>query len=129
MGHHPGSLAHERGMLWIGNAMSIERGLEVLVDTARERGVAGDAVLRDQLASLYIDGQAMKLMGYRGFSKVAKGQSSPEHSVLKLFSSEIERRLYLTGIEAMGTAAVDNDVQGPLSAGWRGGPWATHEPR
>src|SRR3954451_5249725 len=55
-----GSLAHERGMLWIGNAMSIERGIETLTATMHERGVAGDAVLRDQLASLYIDGQAMK---------------------------------------------------------------------
>src|SRR4051795_9665420 len=48
-----GSLAHERGMLWIGNAMSIERGTEALVESLQERGLADDAVVRDSLASLY----------------------------------------------------------------------------
>src|SRR5437763_5204848 len=56
-----GSLAHERGMLWIGNAMSIERGVELLVRDLDERGLAADDVLRDQVAALYLDGQAMKL--------------------------------------------------------------------
>ena len=50
-------------MLWIGNAMSIERGVEMLVHTLHERGLDGDDVVRDRVASLYIDGQAMKLMG------------------------------------------------------------------
>ena len=119
-----GSLGHERGMLWIGTAMAIERGLESLIHTAREQGVAGDAVLRDQIAALYIDGQAVKFMGYRGFAKVARGEVSREHAVLKLFSSETERRLYLTGMEAMGEAAVDNGLRGPLWNGWRTGSWA-----
>jgi len=41
---------------------------------------------------------------------------------LKLFSSETERRLYLTGMEALGADAVDMDRPGP--AGWRQGSWA-----
>ena len=119
-----GSLAHERGMLWIGNAMSIERALEVLAREAGARGVADDPVFRDAYAAAYIDGQAMKLMGYRGFAKLAKGRTAPEQSALKLFSSEIERRIYLLGTDALGDAAVDVDLRGPLWSGWRPGSWA-----
>ena len=119
-----GSLGHERGMLWIGNAMSIERSLEALVADAKARGFAADPVFRDELASVYVDAQAMKLMGYRGFAKFARGQVSPEQSVLKLFSSEIERRCYLLAAEWFGEAAVDVDIEGPQWNGWRVGSWA-----
>src|SRR5204863_9852762 len=108
-----GSLAHERAMLWIGNAMSIERAIETLVASAHEMGYADDPVVRDRIAALYVDGQAMKLMGYRGFAKAARGHASPEHSVLKLLSSEVEREVYLAGTEAVGRAAIDNDLSGP----------------
>ena len=123
-----GSLAHERGMLWIGNAYSIERGIDTLIELGRTRvahgaKVADDPRFRDQVAALYVDGQAMKLMGYKGFAKFAKGQASPEHSVLKLFSSEIERRLYLTGVEWLGPAAIDLSIPGPTV--WREGSWGT----
>jgi alkylation response protein AidB-like acyl-CoA dehydrogenase len=120
-----GSLAHERGMLWIGNAMSIERALEALVEQARASGIDGDQVVRDRIARLFVDGQAMKLMGYRAFAKFARGHASPEQSLLKLFSSEIEREVYLTATEALGPAGVDLDVVGPLWNAWRPGSWIT----
>ena len=50
-----------------------------------------------------------------------RGQPNPEHTILKLFSSEVEQASYLTGQEAMGTAGVLLDVPGP--AGWREGAW------
>src|SRR5438046_1806745 len=67
-----GSLAHERGMLWIGNASNVEGGVNQLVDLGRVLGLAGDSRFCDQVASLYIDSQAVKLMGYRGFAKFAR---------------------------------------------------------
>ena len=106
-----GSLAHERAMLWIQNGSSLQRSVDVLIRTAKQTG-AGERV-KDQVAALYIDAQAMMLMGYRGFSKYAKGKSSPEHSILKLFGSETQRRLFLTGMEMVGQDAVDNDTRGP----------------
>ncbi len=118
-----GSLAHERGMMWIGNASNIENGVQQLVELGRELGLAGDSRFCDLVASLYIDSQAVKLMGYRGFTKFARGQQATEHTLLKLFSSETERRLYLTGIEAQGADGVDLDRPGPM--GWREGAWAT----
>ena len=119
-----GSLAHERGMLWIGNATSIERSLGLLKRAAHDHGFADDPVFRDVYAQLCVDGEAMKLMGYRGFAKFAKGQTAPEQSVLKLFSSEIERRLLLVAAEALGPAAVDLDVLGPQWSGFRDGSWS-----
>jgi alkylation response protein AidB-like acyl-CoA dehydrogenase len=119
-----GSLAHERGMLWIGNAMGIERNLEALGRAAVERGFVDDPLFRDTYASAFIDGQAMKLMGYRGFAETARGGTSPVQSVLKLFSSEIEKRVYLLGAESLGEAAIDVDVAGPNWNGWRAGSWA-----
>src|SRR5438270_128584 len=108
-----GSLAHERGMLWIGNVSSVERGVDQLVELGRELGLGGDARFRDQVAQLYVDGQAMKLMGYRGFAKFAKGETAVEHMLLKLFSSETERSLYLTGMEALGADGIDTGRAGP----------------
>jgi alkylation response protein AidB-like acyl-CoA dehydrogenase len=117
-----GSLAHERGMLWIGNASDIENGVGKLVELGRELGLDQDSRFCDQVAALYIDSQAIKLMGYRGFNKFTRGQPATEHMLLKLFSSETERRLYLTGMEALGTDGVDIDRPGP--SGWREGAWS-----
>jgi alkylation response protein AidB-like acyl-CoA dehydrogenase len=42
--------------------------------------------------------------------------------MLKLYSSEVERRLYLTGVEALGPEAIDTSILGPRT--WREGSWA-----
>jgi alkylation response protein AidB-like acyl-CoA dehydrogenase len=118
-----GSLSHERGMLWIGNAHSVQRGVEELMELGRGRGAADDPVFRDRVASLVIDSHAITLLGYRGFGKFSRGQASPEHLMLKLYTSEVERRLYLTGVEALGPDAMDTSILGP--GGWREGSWAT----
>ena len=120
-----GSLAHERAMLWIDYAYSAQRAVQALVelgdnDNARGR-IGDDPRYRDQVASLFVDAQAMLFLGYRGFAKFMRGQSSPEHSLLKLFGSETVQRAMLIGTEALGAAAVDTDRSGPPL--WRSGPW------
>ena len=119
-----GSLGHERSMLWITNAYMIDRGLETLIELGHETGESADPVWRDQVARLAIDAQAIKLLGYRGFAKAARGERADELSLLKLYSSEVERKLYLTGAETLGPDAVDLDRSGP-STFWRGGAWVT----
>jgi alkylation response protein AidB-like acyl-CoA dehydrogenase len=109
-----GSLAHERGMVWLSAAARLDRTLEYLRGLARERGPDGRrigdvATFRDALASLYVDAQAMWFMGYRGFGKVARGEVSPEHSVLKLFASEIRQRAARLATEVQGVDALDVD--------------------
>jgi len=112
-----GSLAHERGMMWLSSAAQLDGNLERMFRLARERGPDGkrigeDAVFRDALASLYVDAQAIWFMGYRGFAKFAKGNISPEHSVLKLFGSEVAQRAARVASEAQGVDALEVDFHG-----------------
>jgi len=112
-----GSLAHERGMMWLASARRLEGTLERLFELAREEGPDGrrigeSASFRDTVARLYVDAQAMWFMGYRGFAKAARGRVSPEHSVLKLFGSEIAQRAARLATEALGVDALAVDFQG-----------------
>ena len=114
-----GSLAHERAMLWVQNAHNIAVAADALVALAKERGA--DDRTRDLVAGFWLDAQAMMLMGYRGFAKYAKGKSSPEHSILKLFGTETQRRLALAGAELLGADAVDQSIAAPTVV--RSGSW------
>jgi alkylation response protein AidB-like acyl-CoA dehydrogenase len=110
-----GSLAHERGMVWLSGAAHLDDTLARLFELARERGPDGrrigeSATFREELASIYVDAQAMWFMGYRGFAKFAKGNISPEHSLLKLFGSEISQRATLLATEAQGVDALDFEL-------------------
>ncbi len=118
-----GSLAHERGMLWISNSARMEARIEELVELGKQPGVAGepigqDSLYRDQVAALYIEAQALKFMGYRGFGKFARGEASPEHSTLKLLGSELEQRMCLLALDTLGPRALDVTHD----TGWFGGP-------
>jgi alkylation response protein AidB-like acyl-CoA dehydrogenase len=106
------SLAHERGMLWLSQSTRLEKRLEALVALGGrptpDGGRLGDnAHFRDQVAAVYVDAQALKFMGYRGFGKFARGESAPEHSTLKLLGSEIDQRLALLAFETVGPSALD----------------------
>jgi alkylation response protein AidB-like acyl-CoA dehydrogenase len=112
-----GSLAHERGMMWLSAAVRLDGTIERLVELGREPGPDGrrlgeSSSFRDTVASLYVDSQAMWFMGYRGFAKFARGQVSPEHSVLKLFGSEINQRATLFATEALGGDGLDVEFEG-----------------
>lgn len=107
-----GSLAHERGMMWLASARRLDGLLERLRELARRTGPDGRRIgesetFRDAVASLYVDAQAMWFMGYRGFAKFARGEAAPEHSVLKLFGSEIAQRATRLATEALGADALD----------------------
>jgi alkylation response protein AidB-like acyl-CoA dehydrogenase len=119
-----GSLAHERGMLWINEATSIERFVEQVVETATKplpggRRLADDAVIRDTIARAYVQSQALKLLGYQGFAKLAKGHPAPEHKVLKLMGSELRRGLALDIAEALGPLGTDLDRHDAPAVGRR----------
>jgi alkylation response protein AidB-like acyl-CoA dehydrogenase len=109
-----GSLAHERGMLWISESTNLEKMLQRVVATATSplpggRRLDDDPMFRDTVARAYVQSQALRLLGYRGFAKFAKGESSPEHSVLKLLGSELRRNLALDVGEALGALGTDLD--------------------
>jgi alkylation response protein AidB-like acyl-CoA dehydrogenase len=122
-----GSLAHERAMLWIGNTTNLQRSVDALIEMGDRPGADGrplkeDPRFRDDVARLYLDGQAAMFIGYRGFAKTAAGKDAPEHLILKLFTSESERELDLIAMEALGPDGIDQSIPGlPIV---RPGSWA-----
>ncbi len=107
-----GSLAHERGALWVEGVMAAQRGVEDLVALARERGVDGDAVVRRRIAELTCRVLSLKAMGYKGFASFAQGSSAPEHSFMKLANSELRQAIFECGMDLQGVdlATLDPDA-------------------
>ncbi|MFP5380167.1 MAG: acyl-CoA dehydrogenase family protein, partial [Vicinamibacteria bacterium] len=83
-----------------------QRDLDHLVAVARRHGMTDDAAVRDRIADLHT-----RVEGYRGhalrtLARLADGESlGPEASVTKLLWSELERDLYETTRELLGTEA------------------------
>ncbi|HEU5301547.1 MAG TPA: acyl-CoA dehydrogenase family protein [Acidimicrobiia bacterium] len=120
------SLGHERAMLWIDLAHDLQRGLDALVAMGGRPGPDGrplreDQRFREAIARFHVDSQALRLMGYRGFSKFMRGRAAPEHSLLKLYGSEALQQMLLTASEFLGPDALDTSLRGPRM--WREGAW------
>jgi alkylation response protein AidB-like acyl-CoA dehydrogenase len=106
-----GSLAHERGGLWVDGVSAAQRGVDGLVDLARRRGLDGDPVARRRIAELAAEVSSLRSLGYKGFAGFAQGSSAPEHSFMKLATSELRREIYGYGMDLQGAyaAVVDPD--------------------
>ena len=110
-------------MLWITNVSRMERTLDGLVRVAQHpasgadgRTLGDDPRLAEAIGRLATDTMAMRCIGYRGFAKSTRGAMSPEHVVLKLFSSEAEQRACLLAQEALGTEGLDVEGPGPYGS-------------
>ena len=100
------------------NVSKMERTLKALVRVAaRPDGHGGtlgdDPRLAEAIGRLATDTEAMRCLGYRGFAKASRGEMSPEHMVLKLFTSEAEQRATQLGQVALGLEGLDLDGPGP----------------
>jgi alkylation response protein AidB-like acyl-CoA dehydrogenase len=104
-----GSLAHERGALWVEGVFGSMRALEGVVAVAKQRGVDRDPVVRRKIGDLYERTATLRALGYKGFSSFAQGSSAPEHSFMKLSTSELRKELYLMAMDLQGawSAAID----------------------
>lgn len=101
-----GSLAHERGGLWLQSVALVQQALDDLVSLARERGMDHDAGVRRQIASAYERVASLRALGYKGFASFAQGSSAPEHSFLKLATSELGKELHELGMQLEGPFGV-----------------------
>ena len=143
-----GSLRHERAMLWVMNVSTFERQVEGLRRMGARPDGAGrtlgdDPRFAEAFAELAMDAQAMRCLGYRGFAKATRGEVPAEHMILKLYTSESDRRAAQLGTEVQGAGALDLDGVGPnrwddfdhahfgdraldpaLTAPFADGPWA-----
>lgn len=97
-----GSLAHERGMVWLRSVQELESQVDRLVTQAprllARMGPLERAVIADQVAGAYVDALAGRALGYRGFAKLVRGGSAPEQALMKVFCSEAVRNASQVGI-------------------------------
>jgi alkylation response protein AidB-like acyl-CoA dehydrogenase len=102
------TLLHERGTLGFSLTARLETLLRRLVETARTTrpdGVrpADDPLVRDQVAALAIDLQALRFTNYRALTTLVKtGAPGPEGSIAKLHWSEANQRLTKLAIDILG---------------------------
>ncbi len=112
-----GSLAHERGMVWLSNVLSVELAMSQLFEQAPSllRALSADerAVASDKIVQLQIDTVAARALGYRGFAKLVRGGDAPEQALMKLFATELRQNVALVAAEIEGVDAID---AGPLVA-------------
>lgn len=98
-----GSLAHERGMVWLRSVLELDDGVRRLLGEAPDQlaslGTSERAVVADQIANSVVDAMAARALGYRGFAKLVRGGNAPEQALMKVFCTESQQRLCLVGAE------------------------------
>ena len=104
------TLSHERGINPRQLVIHVQL-VEELLRLALERGGFDDPRIRRRLAQGVVEVKLFQLHNWRTLSRLAKGREpGPEGSLLKLYWSEMSKRLHDTVMAALGPAA-------PL---WRG---------
>ena len=114
-----GSLAHERGGLWVQGVATCDHALRDLIAMCKRRGLDRDPTVRRKLGAAYEQVSSLRALGYKGFSSFAQGSSAPDHSYLKLATAELGKSLFELGVELLGPdgAVVDQD-RGEQAGRW-----------
>jgi alkylation response protein AidB-like acyl-CoA dehydrogenase len=99
------TLMYERDLLTFIRHISLRNALDRLLPLVRARGRAGDPVVRQQVAALWIGEQILRLNGYRSLTKILRGgEPGPEGSTSKLFWSQLDQELAEVGVRILGPA-------------------------
>jgi alkylation response protein AidB-like acyl-CoA dehydrogenase len=111
-----GSLAHERGMVWLRNVQELEDEVERLVVEApallARMPSSERSVVSDRIAECYVDAMAARALGYRGFAKLVRGGNAPEQALMKVFCSEARRKASQVGIDLSADRGIDLSREG-----------------
>jgi alkylation response protein AidB-like acyl-CoA dehydrogenase len=95
------TLLHERGTLGFALSGVLEAQVGRLVALAKTKGV-DDPILRDRIATEWVELQALKLTNYRSLTKLIQtGIPGPEGSGAKLHWSEQNQRLTKLAMEIL----------------------------
>jgi len=97
-----GSLAHERGALWVEGVMAASRAIDDVVTLAQELGLDEDANVRRKVAELAMEVRSLRALGYKGFASFSQGSSAPEHSYMKVAVAEVRKRIYELAMDLQG---------------------------
>jgi alkylation response protein AidB-like acyl-CoA dehydrogenase len=119
------TLLHERGTLGISLMGRLDvalRELLRLATTARPDGIVpgDDPVVRERLAQLWIEVQALRYTNLRSLSALEKtGIPGPEASISKLVWSETNQRLTRLALEMLGPLAQLDGEDGVWGSFWQ----------
>jgi alkylation response protein AidB-like acyl-CoA dehydrogenase len=114
-----GSLAHERAGLWVEGVARFEQTVEGLIALARRTGRGTDPIVRRKIAQTYELASSLRSLGYQGFASFAQGSSAPEHSYMKMATSEAGKAAFELGMEICGPyGAVVDDERGQEAGRW-----------
>jgi alkylation response protein AidB-like acyl-CoA dehydrogenase len=106
------TLMHERAGLGAASAASVKIALGQLIELARERGVDGDPVVRQKIASLLIEAEALRLNAWRGLTQIMKtGIPGPEGSLPKLQWSAVNQGLTELAVAIQGDEGLTRDSE------------------
>jgi hypothetical protein len=70
-----------------------------------------------------VEADAVRALAYRALAKQGTGRPNPELAMLPLVTREVEQRIYLVGVESLGTDGLDLGLDGPQA--WPSGSWAS----
>jgi alkylation response protein AidB-like acyl-CoA dehydrogenase len=110
------TLMFERGPRTLARQLTLRAGLDGAIELAKRVALNGtpaarNPVIRQRLAQLYIDTEALRLSNLRVLTRLLQGEPpGPEGSAAKLFFSETWQRLLECVLE----------IQGPFAALWEG---------
>ncbi|MSO78449.1 MAG: acyl-CoA dehydrogenase [Acidimicrobiia bacterium] len=109
-----GSLAHERAGIWIEGVARAERALDQLVSIAQATGASSDPAFRRNLAEVAERTSSLRTLGYKGCAGYSAGSGAPEHSYMKMATSELWQDLMELGMKFQGPygAVVDPERAG-----------------
>lgn len=104
-----GSLAHERGGLWVEGVMGCLRAVDDIIAMVRRLDLQDDASITTRVAKLYSQTRSLRAMGWKGFASFAQGSGAPEHSYMKIATSELQQTLYELGMDLQGSGLAITD--------------------
>jgi len=108
----------ERGGL--ANAYRFQRAIDELANLTRRQGAGADDTVRQRVAQAAIEAHVFRATGLRNLTRAQQGQvPGPEASLVKLFWSEMDKKLQETAIA----------VQGMYGALDPESPWSVEEGR
>ena len=108
------TLMHERAGLAFALQVQVQIALRELQEHVRSAGLAGDPVIRQRFAQIYIEAQMLRLNAYRGLTAIMKrGAPGPEGSLGKWHWAEVNQSLTELAMDVLGPEAVLADGPWP----------------
>jgi hypothetical protein len=117
-------LAHERvasgAAVLFGETLKSVRTLAQTVDLNGSKAIE-DSEIRQRLAKLHIELDALAALGYRGLTQLLRGEMpGPESSIIKLYGSELFQRMNDLAMDLQGPLGQlwDEETFGDVEGGW-----------